>query len=97
MQCSGSVRVDVVAGTGPGQLQAVVNFVGDDGTVHESSDHIVLSAGNSLQFGPLLLEYTSAASVGHEKTPEPTKKPTTIGGGTGTPAKPGTAGNPAKR
>lgn len=97
MNLTGSLQLDLKPGAIPGQMTGAMNFVAEDGTVIELSPPAVVSAGESITFGPVALELQPVASTWHGKSDA--KPPAAGQGGKGnskgtTPTAPGQPAKP---
>jgi hypothetical protein len=71
MQLKGTVQLELVAGPGPLQVQAVISFIGDDGTVYNTEAPQPLAPGHTLTYGPVWA--TVAVTSEHKYAPTPKK------------------------
>lgn len=68
-----TIRVDYTAGKPPDTLQAVVNYVGPDGTVYHADEAMPVKAGQSLTVPGLGVEVQLGSQAQSGDTPKPGK------------------------
>lgn len=70
-----SLRIDFASGAGPGQITATALVLGPDGTVYDSGEAVLVTAGQSLTVPDLHAEVTLGSHPAHGPTPKPKPAP----------------------
>jgi hypothetical protein len=92
MNLPGTVIINVTAGNEPGQLMGQLVFKGEDGSVYDEQEPVLLTPGNSLSYGPCWVSVTLGSQFKHEATNAPPTLPAKPATPPGKPTPPTPAG-----